>query len=240
VALLTRYVAGFRTVAVPDLKQARHSIGQLVPQIVVIDKACDDLSRAQLEEIAHLWELPGTPFVTCSLPGEDPLRQQLAVEGYLIKPISRQNLWDVLRQFGEDVDRVLVVDDDQDFVLLLSRLLEDSPVRRYHVISASTGREGLAMIRHYQPDLVLLDLMLPDMDGTEVIKQARSRAEWQHIPIVVVSAQDETDHQITVTGPMMIAKAGGLKAGELVQWIQGLIDSTTQVRTSSEIANTPA
>jgi signal transduction histidine kinase len=88
VALLTRYVGGFRTVAVPDLEQARHSVGQLVPQIVVIDKACEDLSRAQLEEIARIWELPGTPFVTCSLPGEDPLRQQLAVEGYLIKPVA--------------------------------------------------------------------------------------------------------------------------------------------------------
>jgi signal transduction histidine kinase/CheY-like chemotaxis protein len=239
-ALLTRYVSGFRTVAVPDLEQARHSIGQLVPQMVVIDKACEDLSRSQLEEMARMWELPGTPFITCSLPGEDPLRQQLAVEGYLIKPVSRQNLWDVLRQFGEHVDKVLVVDDDQDFVLLLSRLLEDSPVRRYHVVSASTGREGLAMIRHYHPDLVLLDLMLPDMDGIEVIKQVRSRAAWQHIPIVVVSAQDETDHQVSVTGPMMIAKAGGLKTGELVQWIQSLIDSTTHVGAPSQVANTSA
>jgi signal transduction histidine kinase/CheY-like chemotaxis protein len=227
-ALLTRYVRGFRTVVAPDLEQARHTARQLMPQAVVVDRACEELDPAKLEMIAGEWELPGTPFMTCPLPGEEPLRQRLAVDGYLIKPVSRQNLWDVLRQFGEGVDKVLVVDDDQDFVLLMSRLLEDSPIRRYQTISAYTGREGLAMIRHHRPDLVLLDLMLPDMDGVQVIERVRTNLECQHIPIVIISAQDEMDHQMTLKGPMVIGKADGLKASEVVQWIQNVIDATTR------------
>jgi signal transduction histidine kinase/CheY-like chemotaxis protein len=236
-ALLTRYVRGFRTVVAPDLEQARHTARQVIPQAVVVDRACEELEPAKLEMLAKEWELPGTPFMTCPLPGEEPLRQRLAVDGYLIKPVSRQNLWDVLRRFGEDVDKVLLVDDDQDFVLLMSRLLEDSPIRRYQTISAYTGREGLAMIRHHRPDLVLLDLMLPDMEGVQVIEHVRSRLEYQHIPIVIVSAQDEMDHQMILKGPMMIAKADGLKASEVVQWVQNVIDATTRIRTPPQQGN---
>jgi CheY-like chemotaxis protein/anti-sigma regulatory factor (Ser/Thr protein kinase) len=216
-ALLTRYVRGFRTVAAPDLEQGYRLAQQLMPQAVVVDKASQELDPAKLEALIQAWEMPDTLFMTCPLPGEEPLRQQLAVDGYLIKPISRQSLWDVLRQFGDGVDKVLIVDDDQDFVLMISRLLEDSPVRRYQVISAYNGGEGLAMIRHHQPDLVLLDLMLPDMNGAQLIEHLRTSTRWQHIPIVIVSAQDEMDHQALLKGPMMLAKAKGLKADEIIQ-----------------------
>jgi signal transduction histidine kinase/CheY-like chemotaxis protein len=225
-ALLTRYVHGYRTVVLPDLEQAQRVALQLMPQAVIIDRACEALDPAELEELGREWGLPRTPFIACPMPGEEPLRQRLAVDGYLIKPVSRQSLWDVLRRFGEDVDSVLVVDDDHDFVRLLSRMLEDSPVRRYQVIRAYSGQEGLAMIHHRQPDLVLLDLMLPDVDGFQVIERVRSNPAWQHIPIVVVSARDKMDQQEALTGAMMVAKADGLVPGDVVQWVQNVVDMT--------------
>jgi len=226
--LLTRYVRGCRTVVVQGLDQARQAAQRLMPQAIVVDRACGKLDSARLEELAQEWGLPRTPLIACPLPGEDPLRQQMAVDGYLIKPVSRQSLWDVLRRLEEGVDRVLVVDDDQDFVLLMGRMLEDSPVRRYQVISAYSGQEGLAMIRHHQPDLVLLDLVLPDIDGFQVIERIRSTPAWQHIPIVVVSGQDEIDNHKTMRGAMMVARADGLMPGEVLRWVQEVIDTTTQ------------
>ncbi len=230
-ALLTRYVRGYRTVVVHDLEQARRAARQLIPQTVVIDTAGAGLEPTQLEELARAWGLPRTPFIACPLPGEEPLRERLAVDGYLVKPISRQSLWDVLRRFGEDVDRVLVVDDDRDFVRLVGRLL-DSPVRRYQVTSAYSGREGLEMMRVRRPDLVLLDLILPDMDGAQVVERIRSAPGWQHIPIVVVSAQDEVNNLEALSGTVVIAKAGGFVPGEIVQWVQGVLDTTTRTRLS--------
>ena len=223
--LLTRYVRGCRTVVVPDLDQARDTAHRLMPQAVVVDSACQELGPAKLEEIGRGWGLPRTHFVSCPLPGEEVLRQRLAVDGYLIKPVSRQNLWDVLRQLGEHVDRVLVIDDDRDFVLLMSRLLEDSPVRRYQVFGAYSGHEGLDMMNHCQPDLVLLDLVLPDIDGSEIVERMRTSPEWQHTPIVVVSAQDETEDHKALRGTMMVAKADGLMPGEVVQWVQEVMDT---------------
>lgn len=230
--LLTHYVHAFRTVAVSDLKEARRMAGQLSPQVVLIDRACTEVDQEALEELARAWGLARTPFILCPLPGEELLRRRLAVDGYLIKPVSRQNLWDLLRQFGEGVDRVLVVDDDQDFVLFLSRILEDSPVRRYQVTSAYTGQEALALLDHRPPDLMLLDLMLPDIDGAQIIERMRANPAWRHIPILVVSAQDESDYRASLPGAMAVAKASGLTPGEVVQWVQHVADTAVRLSTT--------
>jgi CheY-like chemotaxis protein len=229
VALLTRYIQRGHTIVVQDLEQAGQVVQQSKPQVIVIDKACcEGLDPTKMEMLGREWGLRHTPIVVCPLPGEEPLRQQLAVDGYLLKPISRQGLWDTLRQFGEKTDRILVIDDDQDFILLLSRILEDNPIRRYQVISADNGQEGLALIRNRRPDLILLDLMLPDITGFQIIEHVRSNPIWRHIPIVVVSAQDDLDARETLTGAMMVAKPNGLRTGEVVRWVQNVLDATTQ------------
>lgn len=226
-ALLTRYVRGCRTVILQDLEQARQTAQQLMPQAVVIDRACESLIPEELEALARTWELPHTPFIICPLPGEESQRQELTADGYLVKPVTRRSLWDVLRPFGEDVDRILVIDDDRDFVRLMGRLL-DSPIRRYQVVPAYSGHEGLSMMRYREPDLVLLDLGLPDMDGFQVIEHIRGTPRWRHIPIVVVSGQDETDNMAALTGAMSISKPEGIMPGEIVQWLQKVLDTTTE------------
>jgi CheY-like chemotaxis protein/anti-sigma regulatory factor (Ser/Thr protein kinase) len=225
-ALLTRYVRGCHTVVVPDLELARHTAKRLMPQAVIIDRACAELDSDCLERLAQEWGMPHLPFIACPLPGEELLRRRLAVEGYLIKPVMRRALWDMLRQFGQDVDQVLVIDDDQDFTLLMSRMLEDSPVRRYRVLSAYGGQEGLEMMRQHRPDLVLLDLGLPDIHGFQVVERIRSDPAGKHTPIVIVSASDELDSHKALMGSMTIAKAGGLLPGEVVRWVQGIVNTT--------------
>ncbi len=222
-SLLSRYVRGYRTVVAQDLQQARRLAGQLLPQGVIIDTTSQPVDVSALQELGESWELPRTPVMACPLPGEEPLRQHLAVDGYLVKPVSRETLWDVLRQFGEGVDRILVVDDDRDFVRLMGRLL-DSPVRRYQVVNAYSGHEALEMIQHRHPDLVLLDMVLPDISGHQVIARIRADPRWRDLPIVVVSAQDEIDTVGALPGAMLIAKASGILPGEIVRWVQHVLD----------------
>ncbi len=228
--LLARHIRGYRTVAVHTLEQARNTARQLMPQAILFDNSDTLIPPERLEEIARTWE-PRVPIISCPLPGEGPLRQRLAVDGYLIKPISHRSLWDVLRQFGENVNRVLIVDDDRDFVRLLGRML-DSPIRRYRVFSAYSGQEALDMARLHHPDLILLDLMLPDMDGAQVIQHLRSSEQQREIPIVIVSAQDELDHMEALGGSVVITKAEGLMPGEILQWVQVVLD-TSAIRVAS-------
>jgi len=228
-ALLRRYVPGCRSVVVPDLEQAQSTVQQIMPQAIVIDRACR-ASPPDLEALGRAWQLPDIPMLLCPLPGEELLRQRLAVDGYLVKPVTRQSLWDALRRFGGDVDRILVIDDDMDFVLFISRMLEDSPVRRYQVISAGSGREGLALMRHYRPDLILLDLIMPDWDGFQTLEHIRADPAWQHIPIIVISAQEEINQQQALAGTVTVAKIGGFKPTEIVRWVQNVMEVASMPR----------
>ncbi|MGQ9682543.1 MAG: ATP-binding protein [Anaerolineae bacterium] len=218
-SLLSRYVRGCRTVAVADLEHAGHVARQTLPQAVVLDQAMGPLPPAGLAELAKAWNLGHVPIVQCPLPGEEPLRQRLQVDGYLIKPVSYQRLWDVLRPFGDSVDKVLLVDDDRDFLLLLSRML-DSPLRRYQVLSASSGQEGLDMLLQHRPDLVLLDLMLPDIAGGQVAERIRANPLTKQTPIVIVSGQDQMDSLENLLGAISLAMADGLSPCDVVKWVQ--------------------
>ena len=79
---------------------------------------------------------------------------------------------------------VLVVEDDKAIVHLLSTILDAND---YRVVQVSTGREALSTISSHCPDVVLLDLGLPDMDGSEIIRSVRS---WSRMPIIVISARN--------------------------------------------------
>ena len=79
---------------------------------------------------------------------------------------------------------ILIVEDESRILSFMKTVLS---VNNYHVISATNGKEALAMITSYCPDAIILDLGLPDMDGIEIIKTIR---EWSQVPIIIVSARD--------------------------------------------------
>ncbi len=91
----------------------------------------------------------------------------------------------------EQTVRVLVVDDDR----AIRRLLQTSlGAHGYEVIEASTGHEALEAVIAHRPDLIILDLGLPDLDGVDVTRQLR---EWSQIPIIVLSVREHEHDKIT-------------------------------------------
>jgi two-component system, OmpR family, KDP operon response regulator KdpE len=85
---------------------------------------------------------------------------------------------------------VLVIDDELQIRRLLRACLEGNG---YRVIEAATGQEGITQAAQHPPDVVLLDLGLPDMDGVTVLKRLR---EWSHVPVVVLSVRDREDDKV--------------------------------------------
>jgi len=86
------------------------------------------------------------------------------------------------------MERVLIVDDDPDIVRLVRYNLSHSG---YDVQSAGSGREALELVERQPPDLVVLDVMLPDVDGLEVCRTLRQHASSKHIPILMLTARGE-------------------------------------------------
>ncbi len=89
------------------------------------------------------------------------------------------------------MSKVLVVDDSPTEIFQFKEMLESLG---HEVITADNGREGVAMAREEQPDVVLMDIVMPDMNGFQATRQISRGADTKHIPVIIVSSKDqETD-----------------------------------------------
>jgi DNA-binding response OmpR family regulator len=85
--------------------------------------------------------------------------------------------------------KIVCIEDDPEMIDLVKLILTR---KGYQVSGATGGRDGLVLISQVQPDLVLLDLMMPDMDGWEVFQQLRNSEQTKHIPVIVVTAKAQS------------------------------------------------
>jgi CheY-like chemotaxis protein len=86
--------------------------------------------------------------------------------------------------------RILVVDDNLDSVAIIRRILE---TQHYDVLAATGGSEALELLRQGKVDLVLLDIMMPEMSGLEVLQRIKGDAATQHLPVILVTAKTHDD-----------------------------------------------
>ncbi len=89
--------------------------------------------------------------------------------------------------------KIVYVEDHADMIDLAKLILES---KGFEVIGAIGGREGLETIRREMPDLVLLDLMMPDMDGWEVHRKIKAEEQLKDIPVIVITAKDKPIDQV--------------------------------------------
>jgi CheY-like chemotaxis protein len=172
-------------------------------------------SEVQLDELPY-----GTPTIVCWVPGEETMTEQLGAARYLVKPIAREQLLDTIRQYGDDVTSILLVEDDSEAIQLFARMLASAD-QPYDVLLAKNGRRALDLLEHRQPDLMLLDLIMPGMDGFEVLERKQRLPTLRDIPVIIISSQDPSGHPI-VSKSLVVAKHGGISAQDLVTSIQAL------------------
>jgi threonine synthase len=120
------------------------------------------------------------------LPAQEPEAPDLSREA--AKP--QEGLLAALQRLDARVRSVAIVDDNPEAVRLISRILQAKG--DYDIMTANDGRAALETIRRRRPDLVVLDLMMPEMDGFAVIDALRADAATQDIPIIVVTAKELT------------------------------------------------
>src|SRR5690606_23592184 len=104
--------------------------------------------------------------------------------------LPEEGLLSALEQVDSLVKRIVVVEDNRDAARLIQRILEARG--NYEVYVAYDGASGISLILDVQPDLVITDLMMPNVDGFTVIDTMKSDPEMNHIPIVVVTAKELT------------------------------------------------
>ncbi len=107
--------------------------------------------------------------------------------------ISEEDVKTRIGNLSETRPKVLIVDDEMDTLLPLKRSLE---VEDYIVVEALNGQEALNMVKNEIPDIILLDLMLPGMDGYEVCSRLKNNALTKNIPIIMLTARDDVKDRV--------------------------------------------
>jgi DNA-binding response OmpR family regulator len=89
--------------------------------------------------------------------------------------------------------QVLCIDDEPELIALVKQVLKTENI---HVIGAANGREGLSTLRKQLPDAVILDIMMPGMDGWEVYRQIRADNNLKHVPVVILTARNSLFEEV--------------------------------------------
>ena len=131
------------------------------------------------------------PVIILTMIDDRTRGYSLGAVDYLTKPVDRGLLHKALSRYycAEEVCSVLLVEDDIDTREIMARTLEKAG---WEVSEAGNGREALDIMSDLQPRLILLDLMMPVMDGFGFLAELRARSEWQQIPVIVITAKDLT------------------------------------------------
>ena len=129
------------------------------------------------------------PVVMVSMLEDRDIGHALGAADYLTKPFDRQQLVSALRRYRRDgaLRPVLVVEDDAATRDVIKRALERDG---WAVSEAENGRRGLLSVARHVPDLIVLDLMMPEMDGFEFVAELRKSESGRRIPVVVVTAKE--------------------------------------------------
>jgi signal transduction histidine kinase/CheY-like chemotaxis protein len=160
------------------------------------------------------------PIILLSIIDSKELGFSLGAFDYVLKPFDKEAIMAALKRIpGGPAKRVLVVDDDPATVDLLTQILQDEG---YQVKGTCSGEEALRTLNTAPQDIILLDLMMPEMDGFELIQRVKANPRWKDIPVIVVTAKDltETDRRFLHQSVDKIIQKSGLGRENLIKEIQ--------------------
>jgi len=215
---------GFRVEVALDGKRGIELARQLKPAVITLDVMMPSMDGWSV--LRALKTDPATadiPVIMLTIVDDKQMGFALGAADYFTKPIDFQRLHTVLGKYRKPSgpQTVLVVEDDASMRDILSQLLEKEG---WQVAEAPNGRVGLEQLNGSVPALILLDLMMPEMDGFEFMEALRRRQKGQHIPVIVITAKDltEEDHRRLNGGVERIIQKGTTSPAEVLDMVRSV------------------
>jgi DNA-binding response OmpR family regulator len=204
---------GVELIDARDLTQATHHLQECPAHAIILNVPTVEGLWPLIETARQ--EAPETPIIGCSMPRRIERAIDAGALGYLIKPVARADLEKAIRAVGKPVRRILVVDDDPDVLQLFSRMLHVYD-HTLQVVTAESGEQALNQLRRAPHDLMLLDVMMPDMNGWQVLESVTRQEVINPVPTFFVSAQDPLDQPL-VSEYLLTTMEGGLSPSRLLR-----------------------
>jgi signal transduction histidine kinase/CheY-like chemotaxis protein len=234
--LIGRWLAkeGFRIEAASGGEEGLRLARELHPDVITLEARMHGMSGWTVLSILQAdSDLTDIPVVMVTVVENESLGLAMGASDYLLKPIDRERLVSTLYKYRRDVGvgQVLIVEDDAVVREILRRTLKKEG---WKVVEARNGRVALERMAEFYPDLILLDLMMPEMDGFQFIHELRQAPAWQSIPIVVVTAKDlvPEDHRRIDGYVAGVIQKGTCSGDELVSQVRDLVTASIRHRSS--------
>jgi len=198
---------------------------ELRPAVITLDVLMPGMDGwAVLTALKADSVLAAIPVIMLSIADEKQMGYALGAAEYLTKPIDWERLADALQKYEciRPPCPILIVEDDEAMRSMLVRRLEKE---KWTVIEAANGRTALEQMREIRPELILLDLMMPEMDGFQFLDEVRKCEGWRGIPVIVVTAKELTpeDRQRLNGSVEKILQKGAYSRDELIGEVRHLI-----------------
>jgi signal transduction histidine kinase/CheY-like chemotaxis protein len=212
---------------------------QLRPSVITLDVIMPDLDGwSVLAALRQDSELAHIPVIMVTILDQQRRAVALGAAGYLTKPMDREQLHRLVDRFRAPTQptRVLLVEDD---AFQRERMRSWLESQQWIVQEAANGREALDRLQQGKPDLILLDLMMPEMDGFQVIATLRREAPWRDIPVIVITALDldAKARERLNCGVQSVLVKETFRAGDLVERIRRLVVTRAAVASGMESAS---
>jgi hypothetical protein len=202
---------------------------KLHPQAITLDVMMPGMDGwTVLLSLKAIPELADIPVVMLTIADNKNLGYSLGAAEFLTKPLDRRRLTAVMLRYKRKAPhRALIVDDDPASRDMLRRLLEGD---EWTVTEAENGRVALDRIAEATPGVILLDLMMPEMDGFGFLEELHRHDQFRFIPVIVITAKDlsEADRLRLNGGVERVLQKGTYKRDDLLKYVTGIIEQRTR------------
>jgi PAS domain S-box-containing protein len=233
--LLQNYIGklGYRVVLAESGPEGIKLARELKPQAITLDVMMPGMDGWMvLSELKHDPELAAIPVVMVSLVEDKSIGYSLGASEYLPKPVNRNHLAAVLSKYldsAKDSQTVLLVEDDDTTRDMIGNILKKAG---WLVELAENGKAALERLQGHKPDLILSDIMMPEMDGFEFITRLRENPDWRNVPVVVLTAKDLTqdERNMLTMNCQRVFQKGRYRRDELLGEIKEALHRATSPR----------
>jgi len=226
--LMQRFLSreGYRVIAALDGKEGVQVAKEQIPDVILLDIRMPRMNG--WEVLSYLKadpELAAIPVVIVTIEDDQILGTALGAVDYLLKPVDYDRLLTLLQLYcTSSPNSVLVVEDNTENREMIGRQLTKAG---WNVTEAENGRRALDVIQTEQPSVILLDLMMPEMDGFEFLRELRQHPQWRSLPVIVLTAKDLTveERQWLSEQTQRICSKGSTSRQLLLEQIRSLVNT---------------
>lgn len=207
---------GCQAISANSGEQGLHMAREFRPHLITVDLMMPHMDGLQvIRALKADPELRNIPVVVVSVVAGENRGGIIGAVDVLQKPVIREDLLAALRRcLPFDKSKILLVDDEADARLVLKEHLAEEACEWRE---ACNGREALQVMEEFMPDLILLDLLMPEMDGLSFLNRIRSEIRYQWLPVIVVTAKELTseERETLSRAAQLVVKKGDLFEADL-------------------------